>query len=80
MFISDNNPVGMGVGVGVCNFIIQKFLISARYLKQVKNNVRSKRIIESFPSKVHMTKLINMNEIVKNNILGKHSFDIITNV
>ena len=44
--------------------------MSARDLKQVKNNVHSKRIIERFPPKVHMTKLTNKNEIVKNKTLG----------
>ena len=44
--------------------------MSARHLKQVISNVHSKRIIESFPPKVHMTKLTNKNEIIKNKTLG----------
>ena len=40
------------------------------YLKQVISNVHSKSIIESFPPVVHMTKLTNKNEIIKNKTLG----------
>jgi hypothetical protein len=46
------------------------------YLQQVISNVHSKSIIESFPSKVHMTKLTNKNEIIKNKTLG--SFHLIS--
>jgi len=53
--------------------------MSARQLKQVYNNVHNKRIIESFPPKVHMTKLTNKNEIGKYKTLGEYSFDKITN-
>ena len=44
--------------------------MSARHLKQVISNVHSKSIIESFPPVVHMTKLTNKNEIIKNKTLG----------
>jgi hypothetical protein len=44
--------------------------MSARHLAQVISNVHSKSIIESFPPKVHMTKLTNKNEFVKNKTLG----------
>jgi hypothetical protein len=40
------------------------------YQKQVIGNVHSKSIIENFPPVVHMTKLTNKNEIVKNKTLG----------
>ena len=44
--------------------------MSARHLKQVISNVHNKSIIESFPPVLHMTKLTNKNEIVKNKTLG----------
>ena len=44
--------------------------MSARHLAQVISNVHSKSIIESFSPNVHMTKLSNKNEIIKNKTSG----------
>jgi hypothetical protein len=44
--------------------------MSARHLKLIISNVHSKSIIESFPPKVHMTKLTNKNEIANIKTLG----------
>ena len=54
----------------IYNFIRHKCPYVSQTSKASNQYVHSKGIIESFPPKVHMTKLTNKNEIVKNKTFG----------